>query len=181
LNIIYSIDKAVSDLRQGRVLAYPTEAVYGLGCDPFNESAVEAILQLKRRDRSQGMILLISSWAQLSTLIEDVPDALLESVRNTWPGPVTWLFPKAAIVPRWICGDHASVAIRMTAHPVARQLCLDGPIVSTSANESGHPPARSINALYEQFKDKLSVVAGRLGTQMQPSAIYDVLSGTRLR
>lgn len=174
--------QALDALRLGQVLAYPTEAVYGLGCDPFNQQAVERILTLKGRDVSKGLIVLIAEWPQLFALIGDLPLTMLDCVTETWPGPTTWIFPKSANIPSWLCGDHDSIAIRMTAHPVARQLCQWGPIVSTSANPQGQEPARSLEVLEHLFPEGLDgVVVGELGKESQPSAIYDVLTGKRLR
>ena len=129
MKIISQFDEARHLLNRGKIIAYPTEAVYGLGCDPFNQQAVEKILVLKQREASKGFILLIANWAQLTPLIKVIPERLLDAVRATWPGPVTWVFPKANIIPDWLSGNHSSIAIRMTAHPVASQLCADGPVL----------------------------------------------------
>ncbi len=169
-------------IAEGQVLAYPTEAVYGLGCDPFQTEAVARVLALKHRQPAQGLIVLISDWAQLFPLIAPIADEVLDRVRQTWPGPVTWLFPKSQQVPQDVCGKHPSIAIRMSAHPIARALCQDSPIISTSANIHGLPPARSLAELSAQFPQGLDgVVAGELGQASKPSAIYDVLTGNQLR
>lgn len=182
MKIISQFDEARALLKQGKIVAYPTEAVYGLGCDPFNAYAVEKLLVLKSRPVSKGLILLIAEWSQLEPLINNIPEYLLEGVRATWPGPVTWVFPKAATIPNWISGDHPSIAIRMSEHPVARQLCIDGPVVSTSANLSGCEPARDVAEVCAQFPHGVdALMSGNLGSASQPSSIYDVLSGKRLR
>lgn len=182
MKIISQVGEARELLDQGGVIAYPTEAVYGLGCSPFNQQAVEKIWTLKRRTKSKGFILLIADWTQLTPLIAPVSDLLLEAVRSTWPGPVTWVFPKSGIIPDWLSGQHDGIAIRMSAHPVAHQLCVDGPVVSTSANISGHDPVVDLLGLSEQFPQGLdAVLTGDLGGLSQPSAIYDVLTGIRLR
>lgn len=169
-------------IQQGQVIAYPTEAVYGLGCDPFNALAVHRVIELKQRSVTQGVIVLISTWEQLFTLIAPVSEEHLERVQQTWPGPVTWIFPKSSKVPVWVCGDHPSIAIRMTAHPIARALCGEGPLISTSANIHGQPPARSVMQLTSQFPQGIDmIVPGELGGASKPSAIYDVLTAQRLR
>jgi L-threonylcarbamoyladenylate synthase len=179
---ISHVDEARQWITDGKVIAYPTEAVYGLGCDPFNQSAVEKILTLKQRKASKGLILLISHWTQLAPLVSPVSEHLLEMVRNTWPGPVTWVFPKSPLIPPWLSGDWSTIAVRMSAHPLAQALCSERPIVSTSANISGHAPAMNIEHLRTQFpKGVDAVLDGPLGDAAQPSAIYDVLSGRRLR
>ena len=179
---IKDIDEARAFIQAGEVIAYPTEAVYGLGCDPFNQQAVEALLALKKRSASKGLILLVSDWEHVLPLIGDVPRARLEAVNQTWPGPVTWVFPKSDAVPAWLSGEHASIAIRMTAHPIARALCEHAPIVSTSANIAGIEPADDIKALDRLFPEGVvGVVVGDLGDDAAPSEIYDVLGGMRLR
>lgn len=176
------LKEACIAIQQGQVIAYPTEAVYGLGCDPFNARAVHRVVELKQRSVTQGVIVLISSWEQLFTLIAPVSEQHLERVQQTWPGPVTWVFPKSSAVPAWVCGDHPSIAIRMTAHPIARALCEEGPLISTSANIHGRPPARSVSELQAQFPQGIDlIVSGELGGASQPSTIYDVLTGHRLR
>ena len=179
---ITDIGEARALIQAGEVIAYPTEAVYGLGCDPFNQQAVEALLALKQRSVSKGLIILVSNWEQVLPLIAQVPEARLEAVKQSWPGAVTWIFPKSDAVPVWLSGEHASLAIRMTAHPVARALCKSAPIVSTSANVAGGEPARDVEALDRMFSEGISgVVLGDLGGDVSPSEIYDVLSGVRLR
>ncbi len=182
MRLINNYDEARLLLHQGKVIAYATEAVYGLGCDPFNETAIAALLALKQRPLHKGLILLIADWAQLTPLISPVSDALLAPVRASWPGPVTWLFQKSAIIPDWLSGDHDTIAIRMSAHPIARRLSVQGPVVSTSANISGNPPARNIDELLSQFPVGIeALLQGELGGASQPSAIYDVLTGKQLR
>jgi L-threonylcarbamoyladenylate synthase len=180
MRCIQTVDEARVLLDKGEVIAYPTEAVYGLGCDPFNKAAVEQILYLKQRSREQGLIVLIADWAQLWPLIADVPEIRLDAVKRTWPGAVTWVFPKSEQVPSWLTGKHESIAIRMTAHPVARALCQEGPIISTSANISGTQPLRDMQAVSDMFPD-VDILVGNLGSNVAPSALYHVLEGTQLR
>jgi len=182
MKIISQFDKARELLKEGKILAYPTEAVYGLGCDPFNQQAVEKLLALKQRNVAKGLIILIADWSQLESLVKPIPDELLERVRPTWPGPVTWVFPKADTIPEWLSGNHSTIAIRMTSHPIARELCVDGPLISTSANLSDGDPAVDIAGLSAQFPFGVDALfSGSLGGLSKPSAIYDVLSGNRLR
>lgn len=169
-------------MKQGKILAYPTEAVYGLGCDPFNQCAVERLIALKQRDVGKGFILLIADWAQLTSLVGTLSDEWIARVQKTWPGPVTWVFPKAPGLPDWLTGVHDGVAIRMSAHPIAHQLCLDGTLVSTSANISGSPPAMDRSDLQLQFPQGIDAVFdGALGGALKPSSIFDVCSGRQLR
>lgn len=176
------IDKAPPILQRGGILAYPTEAVYGLGCDAFNQTAVESICSLKQRDRHKGLIVLIADWSQLPDLIAPLTEEQLARVQATWPGFVTWIFPAAPTLPHWISGDHDSIAIRMSAHPIAHGLATHFPIISTSANRSGHPPAMTEEDIAQQFPTGIdAIVEGVLGRFSKPSEIYDVQSGQRLR
>ncbi|MGH6629827.1 MAG: L-threonylcarbamoyladenylate synthase, partial [Burkholderiales bacterium] len=138
-----TVHQAADRLRQGKVIAYPTEAVYGLGCDPANETAVRLILKLKSRSEAAGLILIADRFEGLSPFIRPVDEKLLATALATWPGHVTWLFPRADTVPDWLAGKHTTIAVRVTAHPVCRALCktFGGAVVSTSANPSGARPA----------------------------------------
>ena len=182
MKIINQVDEARQFLKQGKIIVYPTEAVYGLGCDPFNQQAVDRLLAVKQRSIEKGFIILIADWSQLFPLISSVSAVHLDAVRATWPGPVTWVFPKATAIPEWMTGHHHSIAIRMSAHPIAQQLCIDGPVISTSANVSGQAAAVDIAGVCTQFPHGIDAfLAGNLGGASQPSAIFDVLSGIRLR
>ena len=179
---ISDLNQALLDIQEGQVLAYPTEAVYGLGCDPFNQTAVERILALKGRPLQQGLIVLIADWPQLFSLIGDVSITRLEAIKETWPGPVTWVFPKSENVPDWVSGSHNTIAVRMTAHPIAQKLCQLGPIVSTSANPHGKTPALSLEEVDQLFNTGLDgVVLGDLGTETRPSLIFDAVTNQQLR
>lgn len=129
-------------LAAGGLVAHPTEGVWGLACDPAQRSAVMAILQAKRRDPAKGLILIAASPEALGGYIaEPLPAKALAD----WPGPETWLLPAAPGTPRWLTGDHDTLAVRVTAHATASALCaaFGGPLVSTSANRAGRPAARS--------------------------------------
>jgi L-threonylcarbamoyladenylate synthase len=182
MQIIHKITEAQKFLAQGKIIAYPTEAVYGLGCDPFNQSAVKNLLKLKAREQSKGLIVIISSWQQLAKLTKPISESAMAKVKLSWPGPVTWIFPKSSIAPDWICGNRGTIAIRMSAHPIAQSLSIAAPLVSTSANISGHAPAKDIASLKLQFAHGIDAcLTGDLGGATNPSQIYDVVSGERLR
>lgn len=179
-----SIITAMHALQRGGVIAYPTEAVWGLGCDPLNEQAVDRVFELKQRPRSVGVLLIASSIDQLGDWITDVPEAAMQRAMATWPGPHTWVFPRSARVPAWISGGLPGIALRVTAHPVAAALCeaWGGPLVSTSANRHGLPPARSERELRSAFDDTLdAIVGGELGGLEQPTPIRDAISGAVMR
>lgn len=164
--------RAVAAVKAGGVIAYPTEAVYGLGCDPRNRAAVLRLLRLKRRPVNKGLILIAADARQLMPYVTDIP----AHVRATWPGPVTWLLPARKDVPRWIRGRHSSIAVRVTAHATAAALCRAAgrALVSTSANPSRERPARS----YRETATRLGagvdyIVRGRTGGARRPTEIRD--------
>lgn len=178
------INEAVDRLRAGEVLAYPTEAVFGLGCDPYNVDAITRILQIKHRAIRKGFIVIASCWEQLEPLVNYVRPDQLTRAFETWPGPVTWLFPAADNVPHLLCGEHSSVAVRIVAHPIAKALCdaFGGPIISTSCNKSGDPPARDLRTIRLTLDDTVDcVIDGAVGGRMKPSEIRDVLTGEVIR
>jgi L-threonylcarbamoyladenylate synthase len=171
-------------LRAGGVIAYPTEAVWGLGCDPFNAHAVRSLRRLKRRERDNGLILIASSFEQVAPLMAPLPTARLLQMRASWPGPVTWVAPAAAGVPDWVRGPGATVALRVTAHPLAAALCyvFGAPVVSSSANISGRPPARTALAVRRQLGAGLDyVLPGAVGGRARPSTLRDARDGRVLR
>lgn len=176
--------QAAQELRSGSVIAYPTEAVYGLGCDPANEQAVRHLLALKQRSPDAGLILIADDFRQFEPYINAVPEPLLQVALATWPGPLSWLFPRAASAPDWLAGKHPSIALRVTDHAVCRELCalFGGAIVSTSANLSGQAAPRSQQEVAHYFPYGLAgIVEGELGGRDQPSEIRDLATGELIR
>ena len=181
---LLDIPTAVSQLQAGHVIAYPTEAVYGLGCDPFNETAVRKLLSLKGRQASAGFVLIASDFSQLKPWIADIDDVLLERAMASWPGPVTWLFPRAAGVADYVAGDHDTIAVRITAHETSHTLCkaFESALISSSANHTSAPPARSAGEVEDYFGHFLGgILKGPLGGSERPSEIRDLLSGKVIR
>lgn len=177
------LQTAVRILRAGEVIAYPTEAVWGLGCDPFREDAVRRVLDLKQRSEAKGLIIIAASLAQIDPWLRALSPVQKAAVLATWPGPYTWIVP-AADAPSWLRGDHDSLALRVSAHPGVQALCeaWGGPLVSTSANLSGQPPAADVAALQQQFGSGLGyILPGRLGGDARPSEIRDAVTGVVLR
>lgn len=172
-------------LNGGGLIAYPTEAVWGLGCDPFNEDAVRKILALKGRPAEKGLIVVASGFDQISELLIDLPKIQTDLLLETWPGPTTWLIPDSkGLFPRWIKGQHDCIAMRVSAHPIVRKLCklFGKPIVSTSANRTGGKEIKSKLNLELQFADKVDyIVEGELGGRSSPSEIRDLLTGAVIR
>lgn len=175
--------QAVAALRDGQVVAYPTEAVWGLGCDPFAEAAVRRVFALKCRSEAKGLILIAADITQVEPWLVALTPAQRSAVFATWPGPHTWVVP-APTAPRWLRGDHDSLAVRVSAHPGVQALCRawGGPLVSTSANRSGEAPLDGPAALRQAFGPGLGyILPGALGGDAKPSEIRDAVTGAVLR
>lgn len=175
---------AVEKLRAGHVIAYPTEAVYGLGCDPANESAIRKLLALKGRHESAGLVLIASDFSQLQPWVADVDPLLKDEAMQSWPGPVTWLFPRAASVSDLVAGKHDTIAVRITTHKPSRALCaaFGAALISSSANRTTARPARSAAEVEAYFGSELAgTLAGPLGGAERPSEIRDLVSGDIIR
>lgn len=180
------IDAAVAALRRGGVIAYPTEAVWGLGCDPFDEAAVMRVLAIKRREVAKGLLLVAADATQLEGLVDwqALPGDRRDEVLASWPGASTWVVPAAPRVPGWITGEHDGVAVRVSAHPLVQALCLGfgGALVSTSANAAGEPPARSEADLAPWLREAVdAILPGPTGGLERPTPIRDARTGTTLR
>lgn len=175
---------AVECLRDGKLIAYPTEAVYGLGCDPYNETAIHQLLELKGRQTQAGFVLIASCFSQLEPWIAELDAALIERAMQAWPGPVTWLFPRAAHVTDYVAGTHPTIALRITAHQPSRELCdaFGSALISTSANPSTEAPALSAEQVADYFGERIAgILDGELGRSNKPSEIRDLLSGNIIR
>lgn len=180
----WAVRWAVEVLRAGGIIAYPTEGVYGLGCDPFNAAAVVRLLAVKGRPQDKGVILIASDFAQLGDLIRPLDAERMARVLATWPGAVTWVLPARPGVAHWLTGSHGTLAVRVTAHPLASALCrrFGRPVVSTSANRSGRRPARNPLQVRRRLADGVDyIVHGRLGVAAGPSEVRDAMTGAVLR
>ena len=160
-----AIAAAIDVLNEERVIAYPTEAVFGVGCDPDSETAVMRLLELKQRPVDKGLILIAANYEQLKPYIDDtmLTDVQRETIFSRWPGPVTFVFPAPATTPRWLTGRYGK------------------PLVSTSANLSGLPPCRTVDEVRAQFGAAFPVVPGETGGRLNPSEIRDALTGELFR
>ncbi len=170
-------------LRKQEVLAYPTESCFGLGCDPFDRRAVQRVLRIKGRPQIKGLILIAADVRQLALFV-DAGALRAADAAGYWPGPVTLLLPAARRCPTWVRGRHASVAVRVTAHPAARDVCrrYGCALVSTSANRSGEQPVRTTRELARRMgASRVHRFNGRVGGAKRPSRIIDWVSGRTIR
>lgn len=171
-------------LGSGGVVACPTEAVWGLSCDPASEAAVTRVLALKKRPVSKGLILVAASEEQLGYLLEDLPAGQRQRLSDSWPGPVTWLVPHRERVPAWVYGAHDTVAVRVSDHPIVRALCLawGAPLVSTSANPGGARPPVAAFQVRRYFGGRLdAILPGSVGGAGRPTVIRDLATDRVVR
>lgn len=179
-----ALRRAVGLLRNGGVIAYPTEGCYGLGCDPCNTRAVQRVLRLKGRSWRQGLILIGAHWSHVARWVDTSDTRAVARARESWPGPNTWLLPARSGVSRWLRGEHDTIAVRVTAHPLAAALCrrFNAAIVSTSANRHGRPPALTDAQARALFAGGVDLVLrGALGKLKGPTSIRDARTGETLR
>jgi L-threonylcarbamoyladenylate synthase len=177
-----TIKEAIVALKSGEVIAYPTEAVFGVGCDPDNEAAVMSLLALKERPIEKGLILIAANMDQLANYVDlsQLSDAQISMIEMSWPGPVTWVMPKKEGVLPCVTGQFDTLAVRVSDHPLVQTLCRDfgKPITSTSANLSGLPPCRTDKEVQIQLGDRLNtIVGGNTGGRLNPSEIRDAQTG----
>lgn len=175
---------AAHAMRRGGVVAYPTEAVWGLGCDPDNARAVEQVLALKQRDPDKGLILVAAELAMLEPYLRGLNRRARARMAATWPGPVTWLVPDNGRASALVTGGRGTLALRVTAHPVAAALshAFGGAMVSTSANPQGLPPATRLREVKAYFGTGVHhYTPGRVGLRRRPSEIRDLRTGAVVR
>lgn len=183
---LLSIAEAATALQTGGVIAYPTEGVWGLGCDPRDEAAVLRLLAIKERTVDKGLIVIASHLEQLRPFLDlaAVPTDHLAGVLASWPGPHTWVMPASADAPRWITGSHDGIAVRISAHAPVVELCnaFGHALVSTSANLAGQPAPVTRDTLDPALVAMLDgVLSGETGGLRAPTSIHDAVTGQALR
>ncbi|PKG39173.1 L-threonylcarbamoyladenylate synthase [Psychromonas sp. Urea-02u-13] len=184
----FKLSNALTALRMQGVIAYPTESVFGLGCDPDCEIAIQHILDLKQRPAHKGLILIAANIEQLKTYADfsSLNETQLTAIKNTWPGPFTWVVPVQKTLSKLISGDFDSVAVRVSDHPVVQQLCSEfgKPIISTSANLSGLDACVNASQVKEMFINNpllTTIIEAEVSGLDNPSQIHHALTGQRLR
>ena len=176
------ISQAVAIIQHGGIIAYSTETILGLGCDPYNRSACKRLLWLKQRSVEKGLILLVDDIDELTNLSQPLSSTQCSTIASAIVTPTTWLLPAKASIPAWVMGKHNKVAVRITQHPQAQQICKTaGAIVSTSANYATYQPARNQNELRDWFGPHLDyIIMGPSGSGL-PSEMRDLISGEIIR
>lgn len=182
-NIAILTPRLKAHLKRGGLIAYPTESCYGFGCDPANRRAVQRILRLKQRPQRKGLILIASHYGQVARYLQPVTPADQAKLLQDGAQAVTYLMPVKPSCPRWLRGEHDTLAVRFTAHPMAKQLCRNAgsALVSTSANRSGQRSTRTYAECQRLFGKKVWVLPGRVGKRKQPSTIRAWVGGKIFR
>lgn len=176
------LSQIIGVLTAGGIIIYPTESVMGIGCDPFNETAVMTLLKIKQRDINKGMILLASDWQQLQPYIQHIDADRMAEIQAS--KNITWLFPKTEQVPDWVSGEFDSVAVRVSGHPLAKRICeqFGKPIISTSANLSDEPPTKDYHQLSFDLTQKVdAIIEADCGELTKPTQIRDAITDAVIR
>jgi len=176
----------VDVFKRGGIIAYPTEAVFGLGCDPDNESAIQKLLSIKQRPAHKGLILLAADYSQLLPYIDDnlLSQADRLKILSRWPNAITQVLPANKNISPLLCGNFDSIAVRITDHHDVVALCqqTNKAIVSTSANLAGERPALTWQQVEQQLGDKVDyIIKGKTSGLLKPSTIIDGLTGEIIR
>lgn len=176
------LQQAVSCLQAGGVIAYPTEGVWGLGCLWTDEAAIAEILRLKQRPLEKGMIVLCAQLCDIESFLLPLSAQNVAQIEQDYPHPVTWILPCKSSISESVRGQHNSIAVRFSRHPLVKKLCAAvGPIISTSANPTGEDAAMSEQEVRDYFQNQLSyILPGELGGYSKPSEIR-TLDGHRVR
>ena len=176
--------QAVLVLRQGGVVAFPTETYYGLAVDPFSSQALERLFQMKRRPVEKPVLVLIDQRSRLPLLAAEIPSQFHPLMERFWPGPLTLIFPAQPHLSPILTAGTGTIGIRISSHPLARSLTAlaAGAITATSANISGSPPAVSEQEVLAQFGSGLDwlVKAGPTHGSMASTIIAADQGGLRL-
>ena len=176
-----SIEQAIKILRQGGVIAYPTETTWGLGCDALNEIALLKLATIKQRSLNKGLIVLISNYEQLQQFSAPLSTEHLQVLKQKWPGAHTFICPAQPTLPKLLTGEHAGIAIRMSPHPVANALSQSLPITSSSANLSTQATLTTADEIINTFGALIDGVIDEPPGGQAPSSITDLLTGVRYR
>lgn len=181
LDIKRQVEEGISVLKQGGIVAFPTDTVYGLGACATNQQAVERVYEVKGRPQNMALPLLLAHISQISEVAEPVPQIAWLLARNFLPGALTLVLPKSNSVPDFVTAGGETVAVRIPAHPIPVALidALGAPVIGTSANLSGKPSALTADEVYSQFGNKIDlVIDGGKCPGGRESTIVDVTGET---
>jgi len=172
-----ALREAARLLRAGEVVVFPTETVYALGCHGLRSDALRRLRRLRRRPADKGFILLIAEAADVTALAERISPAARRLMNRCWPGPLTLVLPARPELPRELTGGQGTMAVRLSSHPVARELArlVGAPLAAPSANRPGEPPARTAAEALAPFGEAVAwALDGGTSAGSRPSTVVDV-------
>ena len=169
-------------IRQGGVVALPTETYYGLGVNPFDEKAVARLLSVKEREPGKPILILLGSLEQLESCVTEVPPAASVLIEAFWPGPLTLVLPARPALPKNLSAGTGMVGVRLSScRPLTDLLQRIGPLTGTSANRTGHPPVCTAEAVQEQLRHALDLIVDAGPTPGGlPSTVVEVQASLRI-
>lgn len=175
----WQLDLAVKTLKAGGIIAYPTESVFGLGCDANNLKAIARLLAIKRRSHKKGLIVLVSDIRQALPLLAPLSSEQIDKIDQASVRATTWLINKRVDLSPLLVGEHQKLAVRVTDHPVARGLCclFGKPIISTSCNLNSKPTSKLVSNIRNKMILKIDQVVSGPCSGQPPSQIVDLQSG----
>ena len=180
-----NIEQIAIALTKNQVVAYPTEAVFGLGCNPMSESAVKKLLVLKQRPIEKGLILIAPEIHFLQPFIDlsQLDKKNKQKLIALYERPTTWIVPATADTPKWLTGQFDSIAVRLCTHEPVKQLCerIGFALTSTSANLTGLTPCKTANEVRSQFGEHFPVLDAPVGKAQNPSEIRNIFTDHIIR
>ncbi|MFQ5929795.1 MAG: L-threonylcarbamoyladenylate synthase [Acidobacteriota bacterium] len=172
------IEKAAQVIRQGGIVLHPSDTIYGLGCDPFNERALQQLFAMKGRSEQKGVLLLLADLSWLKGFSTNIPKVFYELTEAFWPGPVTFLLEGKSELSPLIRGEDDKVGLRWPDRPFLQlwMKAIPGPVISTSANPSGQPPPEMVQDLKRLFYHQVDLFleSGEINQDVQPSTVVDL-------
>lgn len=176
-----AITMAVNLLKQGDVVVFPTDTIYGIGASIANESGVKKIFEVKSRSPDKPLIIYVADFEQLQQVIQEVPESTISSLRKIWPGAMSGIFPKTDIVPLFVTSGKDTVAVRIPNHPLCLELVrqVGAPLAVTSANVSGMETQKTAPEVAAQLGERVPLVLdGGPNPEQQPSTLVDFTGST---
>ena len=167
------IDKVVSALARGGLVAFPTETFYGLGGNPFDRGALERLFKIKKREPTKPILVLVADHEMLRTIVAEIPEQYQPLIKRFWPGPLTLIFKAHPDLPTLLTSDSGTIGVRISPHPLVKKIFKKWPypLTATSANISGMLPAKNRAEVVAHFSDELDYIldggettAGRCST-----------------
>lgn len=180
-----SLVYCIQELYCKKIIAYPTESMFGLGCDPDSKIAVENLLHLKKRNIKKGFILVAAYYKQIKKYIDETQISVTQkkNMFHYWPGPYTFLLPSSVFTPYWLTGKYNTIAVRISNHSSIVKLCtmFGKPLISTSANITNMPPCLNKESVVKNFGKNFPLLKGHVGNEKNPSKIINIINGKFIR